>query len=343
MLCPGGKAGADTGGDRSKPAGLSRAEEKNTRLKSKGSTMQKYHFRSIAALTCALVLSGCLGGGGGGGAVLPAADNVLPAEAPDGSTDGIEDYLSPGSGTWRVNLDGVVQATTYGSAVLTEALVYDPDRDEWTLNVDGANFVLLNYGAGGYLPAGACAPPATSCAGFVYYDDDPSTSQYGTFGYIAYADTTRLVEYFVHAGLKTAPADMPATGTGTYAGTFAGLVNTTFGIGYDYLDGNADVIASFAPGGGSIAFASTGIGTEVAGSSYGLSGTAVISGNTYAGTLSGSYTDGVGTATFSASGSTLSGAFYGPGADETAGVVYYSGPLSELAGGFWASQTGYVP
>lgn len=300
--------------------------------------MQGYYIQPIAALIGALMLSGCLGGGGGGGAILPTADNVLPAESPDAPTNGIEDYLTPGSGTWRVDLDGVVAATAFGSASLTAALVYDPDLDEWILNIDGANFVAENIG-GGYLSSGCFT--GNSCAIFAAFDNDPLSSQYGTFAYIGYATTTKLAEYFTHYGLKTQALNMPSSGTGTYAGEFAGLVNTSFGIGYDYLEGSADFTANFSAG--SITFASTGIGTEVAGSSYSLNGTASISGNSYSGTVSGSYTDGVGTATFSASGSTLSGAFYGPAADETAGVLYYSDSLSELAGGYWSGQTGFTP
>ncbi len=311
---------------------------------------------TISAMTFAFALPGCLGGGGGGGgAGLPVANNTLPAEVPDGSTAGIEDYLTPGSGTWRINLDGVVGTKSFGTAALVNALVYDPDLDEWTINVDGANFVLASDPSGFFYLTENCT---TRCAAFLPFDDDPLTSQYGTFGYIAYVTSTKFVEYFVHAGLKTAPADMPASGTGVYAGTFLGLVNYTdadFGPSFDYIEGSADVTAAFTAGGGNLTFFSTGTGDP--GATYSLTGTATISGNTYQGTVTGWYDDGGSSNSPSlqlnpsGAGSSLAGAFYGPdqvGSGETAGVVYATSAPGdpnpgELVGGFWSGQTQYTP
>ncbi|MDH5412113.1 MAG: transferrin-binding protein-like solute binding protein, partial [Alphaproteobacteria bacterium] len=110
---------------------------------------------------------------------------------------------------------------------------------------------------------------------------------------------------------------------------------------WDYIGGDAAITANFTGTGGSIGFASDGVGTY-AGSAYSLTGGGAISGNRYLGTVSGWYDDGAGgDLVLDAASSTLSGAFYGPNAEETAGVVYatssYNDPYwGELAGGFWA-------
>jgi len=302
--------------------------------------MRDHRFSFIAAATSALALAGCGGGGGGGAVGLPAADNTLPDVVPAAPIGGINDYLATG-GTWRVNLDGQVQTIAFGTANLTDALVYDSDTDKWTVNVAGANYVLSNFSSNVYVTS-VCN--ASSCTEFDIFEDNPAVSQYGTFGYIAHATPTQLVEYFVHYGMKTQTADMPGSGTGTYAGTFLGLVNSV--AGFDYLTGSADVTANFATGG--VSFTSTGVGLNAA-DTYGLTGSATISGNTYSGTASGSYTNnslGGGTVNFNAAGSTLSGAFYGSsqtGTGETAGIVYSSSADGEIAGGFWSGQTGYNP
>lgn len=309
--------------------------------------MRKNLYLAPGVLSAMLALSGCIDSGVyvGGGEALPGADNVLPALAPAGGTAGIEDYLQPATGTWRVNLDGQVQAIDLGSAALANAMVYDTDFDEWIINVDNRNFVLTHDGAGGYDNLVTCT---TECAEFLPFDNDPATSQYGTFGYVSYENSTKLVEYFVHMGLKTAPASMPVSGSATYAGVFNGLVNYTDGsaAAYDYISGSADITANFSDVGGNIGFASTGVGGK-AGSTYSLAGAAIISGNTYQGTVTGQYDDGVSTQKPSlvldttGAGSSLSGAFYGPNAEETAGVVYATSASGdpywgEIAGGFWA-------
>lgn len=293
----------------------------------------------LAAIACALALAGCSTGSGDVAVQdLPPADNTLPGEVPTGTTDGIEDYLGSG-GTWRINLDGQVATTAFGTAVMADALVYDAGRDRWIINVSQTNLQLDNVGAGVYATPPGCDP---KCAQMQIYDDDPTASQYGTFAYVLYFTPTTLVEYFTYYGLKTQVADMPAGGTGTYAGTFLGLVNSD--VGFDYIEGSADVTANF--GTGLVTFDSVDTGLDP-NYSYSLTGTAQITGNTYSGTVSGSYTTGLGTATFDAAGSSLSGAFYGPSqtdlTGETAGAVYTSGPQGELAGGFWAGQTGYAP
>lgn len=310
--------------------------------------MRKDLFQLFAVMSGLLTVSGCGGGGGGGvaGAGLPTPDNVLSAEAQNGSTKGIEDYLVRGSGTWQVNLDGQVRTIGYGTATLADALIYDPDLDQWTINIDGADFVLpYDDFDQNYQTASCMIGDCTYFYPFDNDDNDPGTSQYGMLGYVFHQDTEKLVDFFGHVGLKTAPANMPG-GTGVYAGQFHGLVNysedTVLGP-FDYLDGSADITANFT--GGTIAFASS--GTGLGSGTYELTGDATISGNTYQGTVTGWYHDGVSISLqldADGAGSSLSGAFYGPDADETAGVVYATSATGdpnwgEFAGGFWAGQS----
>ena len=312
--------------------------------------MHKNSYLVSGILTSMLALSGCMGSTGingiGGSESLPVANNALPTLAPAGGTAGIEDYLQPRTGTWRVNLDGQVQTIDLGSATLANAMVYDSDFDEWIINVDGRNLVLTWDGAAGYDNYPYCT---TDCADLALFDNNSATSQYGTFGYVSYENSAKLVEYYIHAGLKTPSGNMPASGSATYTGVFDGLVNYTDGAtpAYDYISGGADLIADFTAVGGTVSFASTGAGGK-AGSSYSLAGAALISGNSYQGTVTGQYDDGASLPNdpsllldATGAGSSLSGAFYGPNAEETAGVVYatssYNDPYwGELAGGFWA-------
>lgn len=300
-------------------------------------SIRSYFF----ALAVALGLSACGGGGGGGGEALPSADYTLPAEytATGPGAGGIEDHLASGTGTWRVNLDGQTQTTYTGTATLYNALVYDNVADKWIFNVNGANHTLDYWVDNNYDNWTSCS----TCLDFYIYDDDnnPATSQYGTFGTVFYdTPTIPFGAIFMHAGLKT--PTMPTSGSGTYGGTFEGGVIGDLVL--DELVGTATVTADFGTGG--TTFSSDGSGSF--GGSYSLGGTGTITGNTYQGTVSGSYDDGAGTVVnFVTAGSTLSGAFYGPdqttvGVSETAGVVYSSDAAgtNEIVGGFWAVQTG---
>lgn len=280
--------------------------------------------------------------------MLPAAEAVVPGDLAAGSTTGIEDYMTPDpvtGTTWLVEMDGHAATTANGSAPMVEAFVYDSMTDQVTMHIGGANHTL-DYDAfmGDYwMNFGAIRTE------FQPYDD-PAVSQYGTFAYVYYEDDAGFVEYYSYYGLKTPSGEMPVEGTGTYAGVFDGVVNSDIpGIPYDYVSGTVDLVASFASGGGSLTFDSSGSGI---GTTYILAGDATITGNTYLGTVSGSFSDGTNTVYFSAANSSLAGAFYGPDqtsgtVGETAGAVQAASDAGglrqgEIAGGFWAQQTGYT-
>jgi len=323
--------------------------------------------QAISAGALALGLAGC----GGGVLVTPvpvitidegvlsasagtlANPYVLPSIMPADTNGGIENYTIHG-GFWRVNLEGQEGTTGFGTVPLANTLIHDVEFDEWILNIDGADLILADDGTGHYISA--CI---TTCAEFDLYDNDPTASQYGMFGHVYYDDGVNFVDYYAHAGMKTDATVMPTGGTGTYTGVFAGTVIYTDAdfpgaLYFDDLSGTTNITASFT--GGALAFDSSGTGT-VADSTYSLTGAAVITGNLYQGTITGSYDDfqtfNVPSLNLAANGagSSLSGAFYGPdqtGGGETAGVVYATSAAGdanwgEIAGGFWAEQTSYTP
>ncbi|MDH5555820.1 MAG: transferrin-binding protein-like solute binding protein [Alphaproteobacteria bacterium] len=297
--------------------------------------MHKNSIEVIVALAGALLLQGCGGGGGGGGgtnvSVLPSTANGL---------DGMGDYLNSG-GSWQVNLDGQYSTTTKGTASLSNALVYDGTADTWTLNIDGADHTLGNVTANSYnnSPHPDCLP---TCFTFNIYDDDgdPATAQYGTFAEVRFLTATVFGVIYTSAGLKT-PV-MPTSATGTYSGTFDGWVLGSSVA--SQITGPATVTANFDAG--TTNLTSDGTGTGPGPATYSLAGTGTITGNTYLGTASGWFNDGVSTTvTFTTTNSSLSGAFYGPDqtmGGETAGVIYSTDAAgtNEIVGGFWAVRTG---
>ena len=145
-------------------------------------------------------------------------------------------------------------------------------------------------------------------------------------------------------------ASMPTTGSATYTGGATGFVLQPAAINSDNAGqfyGTSSLTANF--GTGAITGAITGIqaySPNGSGNTQTLFGTVndinlagTISGSTYTGTATASATAGT---AFDISGATgtLKGAFYGPGAAETAGVFNVSGgPNSTtLAGSFGAKQ-----
>lgn len=304
--------------------------------------MHTSHFRIIATLTGAFALSGCLTTEETEPGGLPPASNELPLTHTVGSTEtGIDEYLSSG-GTWKVNIDGQVQTKSFGSVSLLDTMVYDSDLNEWTVNIDGSNFVLTDEFLSGLYNSSGCPSLTGSCTLFYAYDEPTLKDQYGTFAIVGYANTndTNGAVVVIHYGLKT--SDMPVNVTGTYTGVFGGSVYLAGDIPendvIEPLAGSVTIDADFSDAGASLTFNSSGI-DDLTGNSYTLVGAADISGNTYQGTLTEStYTIGTTTTVIDPTDSTLSGAFYGPAAVETAGVVYSGGAGAEIVGGFWATQ-----
>ncbi len=293
------------------------------------------YFLTTISLAAALTVAGCEGDDGLPGAAglgfvpTPPADQSLgeydPALLPADQT--LAAQLVSGSGVWEITLDHKVQLDLGDGTppVLADTVLYDADHDELWITVDGVDIAVIGDISIGCFPGipSPCVAVQTITSG-----DYAELSQ--TFIGHGPAINTTL---FTVDGVKTALADMPATGTASYAGIFGGVVdytsNTT--VGPDTVSGSANVGADF--GTGAVTFGSVGAGL-IGGSNYSLAGSGTVSGNSYSGTVSGSYDDGSSTqfptATFVATQSSFEGSFYGPvvtglsgdiGPQETAGVV----------------------
>lgn len=321
--------------------------------------MRRVFLNLILAFGTLLTISACGGGGGSGGSVAPIELDytgvtgtgaggdpyVLPSENQDGVTQGIEDYLNnSGYTSWKVNIDGLVQTAIFGSADISGELVYDANRRTWIINVNGEDYDYRQpYFDGHYYSIysydGLCKyDHITNCGTFwPYYfrDEDYGESKYGTFAKVWFEDPDNYVMAYVHFGLKTPDGGMPTSGTGSYSGYFNGTVNfddpdALYGI----VGGAAEVAVNF--GTGAVSFSSTRANGDW---EYSVSGDATITGNTYEGTMFASYEDVDGNSlTVTSDNGTLSGAFYGPNAEETAGIVSGTGDGGELVGGFWAAK-----
>jgi hypothetical protein len=152
---------------------------------------------------------------------------------------------------------------------------------------------------------------------------------YAAYGLWASGDTATAGRAGTFAfGNLTPTASVPATGSATFNGTTIGVGAATSGSTVYALQGTAQIIANFATQ--SVTTNLTNLGTKniwtnAVGSLPNLSGTSTISGNAYAGTIAGTGLTG-----------TINGNFYGPAAQETAGVWQASGGGNAWIGSYGA-------
>jgi hypothetical protein len=152
---------------------------------------------------------------------------------------------------------------------------------------------------------------------------------YAAYGLWASDDTATAGRAGTFAfGNPTPTASMPATGSATFNGTTIGVGGAASGSTVYALQGNAQIIANFATQSvtANLTNLSTqNISTNAVGSLPNLSGTSTISGNAYAGPIAGTGLTG-----------TINGNFYGPAAQETAGVWQASGGGNAWIGSYGA-------
>ena len=149
---------------------------------------------------------------------------------------------------------------------------------------------------------------------------------------------------------------MPTTGSATYTGGAVGYVLQTPGTGgannAAQFWGTSSLTASFSSGGGSITGGITGITlwsvanggngqSRITGTMNNIGLSATISGSSFSGTTSATGTAGTAFNLTSATGS-LTGAFYGPAANELAGVFSLANTNVKLFGSFGA-KAGTAP
>lgn len=127
-------------------------------------------------------------------------------------------------------------------------------------------------------------------------------------------------------GNETSPAAVPMAGTATYNGTTIGAAASTTAA--FALTGTAQIVANFGAGSATTTFSNItteNIATNAIGALPNLTGTSVIAGNKYTGPLAGGALAGQ-----------VNGTFYGPVAQETAGVWNVSGGGLTAIGSFGA-------
>jgi hypothetical protein len=155
------------------------------------------------------------------------------------------------------------------------------------------------------------------------------TLDYAAYGLWASGDTAAAGRAGTFAfGTLTPTGSVPATGSATFAGTTMGAGGATSGSTVYALQGTAQIIANFATQSvtANLTNLSTqNIATNAVGSLPNLSGTSTISGNAYAGPIAGTGLTG-----------TINGNFYGPAAQETAGVWQASGGGNAWIGSYGA-------
>jgi hypothetical protein len=149
------------------------------------------------------------------------------------------------------------------------------------------------------------------------------------YGFWASGDTTTAGRAGTYAfGNLTQAGSIPATGTATFNGQTIGIGGATGGNTVYALQGKAQIIANFATQSVSTNLTNLttqNISTNALGSLPDLSGTSTLSGNAYAGSISGTGLTG-----------TVNGNFYGPAAQETAGVWQASGGGNAWMGSYGA-------
>lgn len=296
-------------------------------------------------LLASLLLAGCAGGGGGASPDGSLANPwVLPAEYDAVAVKKIKDYVADG-GYLQFNYDHLNVNTTGSPVSFGGSLVYDTVNDTWTVAVNGVDYTLTDDGAFNYA-SGTCG--TEFCAELDMFDvQDAFTygvlagrflgGAYGSFGTLTTESTTGDVDIaYLYTGMKT--PDMPTAGTANYTAVFEGGSTAVNGSILDVATATMSMSADF--GTGDFVFSSAGDVVDGGGATvatYTLDSAATISGNTYSGTATGSLT--VSSVTDSTYTGTIEGAFYGPSAVETAGVIMTENSTGDtLGGGFWGED-----
>lgn len=206
------------------------------------------------------------------------------------------------------------------------SVTFDPATERFTISVNQSGVVVFDsFGAGEIDTQGDSSVVYKSVAGnlfkglVVLKPEDPGAGLDNVvfLGWAAIdSGAFTLDASFIPFGIETANADMPIAGSASYVGNAVGILARTGEKPYD-LTGTATASANFASGAVTTTFNFQASGVFPGSTSFTydeLSGTATIAGgdNRFSGTLT-STTDGTLTGG-------LFGAFYGPGANEIAGV-----------------------
>lgn len=302
---------------------------------------------------------GGTGDGGTGGATLDMAGVfgtgtsgdpfIVPDYLQGDGSQGIDAYLTSGD-FWKLTYNGLAQM---GTTVLGE-MVYDTANNQWFIVVDGVKETLTDNGA--TYSCSSCTT-AGSAEFSLYGADDPAVAKYGTFATLIGGTTADAIT-IVHSGLLTPVAELPS-GTATYTGEYAGYLDVTSAL-YTTdtplaASGSATMNVDFGAKTVDLSIPTTSIYTNLDGTetlSYSVAVTGTIVDNTYSGTTDLNFQYKNSTIIIPVNESvtatgTVDGAFYGPGAVETAAVMQVNDVVStsagaitiDYAGGYWGTQT----
>jgi len=306
-----------------------------------------------------LFLTACGGGGGGGGTPpapvpVPAPPGPVPAGTLSFQSYGTTVAYQPASATALVTGAGVagVAAAASGQggtmtiiadqgggattvafiipttgATFTQQIVftYWDDGGIVSKNVPTADQIAANLLGTWFPPSGFKSVSTALFAQSI----GAQYLNYAAYGVWAVSDTATAGRTGTFAfGNLTPAASVPATGSATFNGVTIGVGGSTGGSTLYALAGNAQIVANFATQSVTTNLTNLGtqdISTRATGSLPNLTGTSAISGNAYAGPISGTGLTG-----------TINGNFYGPAAQETAGVWQASGGGNSWIGSYGA-------
>lgn len=301
----------------------------------------------VFATVCSLPMAAC-SGGGGGVAAAPAPAAPAPVVTPSGSPVNLQ-AASTRVAYPAAAVTAVVTSTGTGSVINSAS----GQGATLTLGTDASgnlNAVVFNLpGLSLQYPA-----PLTNLSSQLSLDfiasalnNNLSRSSIGTvlsqvaagqiLGASAYglwlstdASNNAQVGSFAFGNLTPA-ASVPATGSATFNGFAIGTASTLNGGSLYAVQGNAQIIANFATQNVTTNLTNLTVQNEpyapaaTIASLPNLSGTSAITGNSYAGPIAGGALSG-----------TINGNFYGPAAQETAGVWQASGGGNQWVGSFGA-------
>jgi hypothetical protein len=308
-------------------------------------------FGRLMALLLAVAATACGGGGGGGNAAAaaPAPLGIGPnlVEGPlSFQAANITVTYQAASATALVTNAGTGGAATAASGQGATITLVDTAPLVFNIPTTGTTF-MRGFGydltiLGGYGPDAAhvalvlvndLGSPNTSDA-ILTQSIGAQFLNYAAYGVWASGDTATAGRAGTYAfGILTPTGSVPATGSATFNGITIGVGGATSGSMVYALQGNAQIIANFATQSVTTNLtnlSTQNIATNATGSLPNLSGTSTISGNAYAGSISGTGLTG-----------TINGNFYGPGAfgsaaQETAGVWRASGGGNAWIGSYGA-------
>ena len=271
-------------------------------------------MKGLPLVALSALLTSC--GGGGGGSPSPTASAPPPA-----------------SGTSTTSAASSAAMTFNNVSGATSSAIADANGgSSFTVDTDANGKTLtLNISTGGITKTIRLTPNSAQQVGnpgaaFVVAQS-LNFSTFGTWG--TSEDNAGNFKFGGFAGGQATPiADMPRAGSAVYNGSMAGTA--TNGTNVFSVVGDAQISANFdAQTVGTNFFNMTKqqVGTNVMIPVTSFSGTSQLSGNVYAGALAAA--NGLQTGD-------VRGQFYGPGAQETAGVWHITGAGTTAVGSFGA-------